>query len=119
MEYTYYGRVKLKWKLTPERRVRSGWSYGSSWTITTLDPVEIQDDKWVDMFSYRYKPEGDIYFKIKNNPKIVEILRNVEVDVKDIHIYPPDRIFNKVERQRHSYDYQMTYKYEVVTVQEK
>lgn len=118
-EYTYYGKVKLKWKLIPEKRTRN-YSFNNPWTTAILDPIEVQDDKWINVFGWKYSSEGREYFDTKSNPKIVEIVRNIGVDVNSISFsYPPDRVRNKVHKCHYDYNYQFSYQYEIIGIEEK
>lgn len=102
-EYYYLGKLKATWKLR-------GYSYETSWRIGEYgkrynerysDWVEIEDDKWVDVFLRPYNfntPDGTKYsVEIPSKPKVVEVIKKDKLDVttEEICWYCPARISNK------------------------
>lgn len=93
-EYQYVGKVKITWKVRGYTR-DYGWgrnhtNYGE-W-------IEVEDDKWVDLFIRKYGYSGNWYASTPNKPKIVEVLRNspIEARIEGISMWAPQRVTNKV-----------------------
>lgn len=106
-EYTYHGKLKITWKLTQTEQTSC---YSGRQTDKPLIIEEFEDDKWVNIFSstredYRSasttKGSQVNCYKEMNNPKIVEVVKNVGGDIPEGDelwgIWCPSRIDNKTE----------------------
>lgn len=99
-EFYYFGKVKVTWSVTPYNYNSLGyWSYQR--TKVFGETVLVKDDKWVDVFLYKYSHQQDDdkwYTVHPSKPKIVNILKNekMDVDKDNINLYLPDRVRNKV-----------------------
>ena len=99
-EYYYAGKMRGAWSLRGESRPSSYYSYGQQKQTTYSEPVEVKDDKWTDLFLYKYswsKPEDKFASSTPSKPKIVQVLRNEKMSIshEDIGIYCPERVQNK------------------------
>lgn len=96
-EYYYAGKARGTWSL---RGTRRDYSYYSRKPDTYSESVEVKDDKWTELFLYKYSwsKEGDKWATDSpNKPKIVQVLRNekMEVTADMVSIYCPERVKNK------------------------
>lgn len=99
IEYYYVGKMKGTWSLRGERRNYHYMGYGKS-TDTYSSSVEVKDDKWTELFLYKYSwsKEGDKWATASpGKPKIVQVLRNekMEIGADNISLYCPERVKNK------------------------
>ena len=94
-EYQYVGKVKITWKVRGYSRPNYGYCRNNT---TYGEWTEVEDDKWVDLFIFKYTHSSGWYAVTPNKPKIVEVLRNSEVEaiLEDISIWAPQRVTNKV-----------------------
>lgn len=124
-EYTYHGKLKITWKLTQTERSRH--YYGRENIVT-----EIEDDKWVNIFSSTRKDCRSAYitkgsevncYKEMNNPKIVEIVKNVDGEIPEDDklwgIYTPSRVDNRAECRYKGWGYNWNIIGEVVSFKVK
>lgn len=95
-EYYYAGKMKGTWKLTGEN-FEHGY-YRDSRTYKS-DPVEIKDDKWTDVFLYKYTYQtGDTWYTTSfTKPKIVEVVKNEKLNLstEQYSWYCPVRVKNR------------------------
>lgn len=66
----------------------------------TYEEAVVKDDKWTELFLYKYSwsKDGDKWAASSpSKPKIVQVLRNEKMDIeaKNISIYCPERLKNK------------------------
>jgi hypothetical protein len=99
-EYYYAGKMRGNWRLRGKSRPSSYYSYGRQEQTTYSEYVEVKDDKWTDVFLYKYSwaKDGDKYAtSLPSKPKIVQVLRNEKFEVahENIGIYCPQRVENK------------------------
>lgn len=96
-EYIYMGKVKATWNIR-------GYNYSYSYSYRDRetkygDWVEVNDDKWVDLFLRPWYSSGELRYSVEtpSKPKIVEIIKNESVSptLEQIAWYAPDRIRNK------------------------
>lgn len=105
-EYTYHGKLKITWRLTQIERAR--YFYGSIRGGVSDIITEAEDSKWVNVFSRQeFDFRGDsvtyenkaTYYEEINNPKIVEIVKNVGGEIPEGDklwgLYSPTRVDNK------------------------
>lgn len=98
-EYYYAGKLKGTWSLKGYTTHYS-YSYGSENKKTIYsDPVEIEDDKWPDVFLRKVTYSGEVAYRVEtfSKPKIVEVVKNelLELKSEDYSWYVPQRISNK------------------------
>ena len=128
-EYTYHGKLKITWKLTQTERNSYHFGRGSSRAPIVED---FEDDKWVNIFSSKtndYRQDSITkgskvnHYKEMNNPKIVEIVKNVgggiPKDDKLWGIWTPSRIDNKAECRYKGWGYNWYVSGEVVSFKVK
>lgn len=97
--YYYVGKVKATWNVRGYN-----YSYGYSYRdreIKYSGPVEIKDDKWVDLFLdlNTYTSGDKVRYSVDTpaKPKIVEVVKNepVNFNLDQLSWYAPQRITNK------------------------
>lgn len=128
-EYTYHGKLKITWKLTQTER--NSYYFGAE---TSRAPIieEFEDDKWVNIFSSKsndYRSDSTTKgnqvnrYKEMNNPKIVEIVKNVGGEIPEgdklYGIWSPSRIDNKAESCYKGWGYNWHINAEVVSFKVK
>lgn len=128
-EYTYHGKLKITWRLTQTER-------NSYYFVreTGLGPIieEFEDDKWVNIFSSKsndYRSDSITKgnqvnrYKEMNNPKIVEIVKNVGGEIPEDDklwgIWSPSRIDNKAGCRYKGWGYNWHINAEVVSFKVK
>jgi hypothetical protein len=99
-EYYYAGKMRGTWSLQGASRDYSYYSYERDRKQTYSEEVLVKDDKWTELFLYKYSwsKDGDKWATSSSSkPKIVQVLRNekMEIEVKNISIYCPERVKNK------------------------
>ena len=99
-EYYYAGKMRGTWSVRGESRPSAYYSYGQNREKTYLQPVETKDDKWTELFLYKYSwsKESDKWGSSSpSKPKIVQVVKNekMEVTVDTINICCPERVKNK------------------------
>lgn len=95
-EYYYAGKLKGTWAIR-------GYSTGSYWDrnrqTTYSEWMEVQDEKWTDVFLSKQTYSGKLSYYVQtfSKPKIVEVLRNepLSLTVEDYSWYCPQRVKNK------------------------
>ena len=100
IEYYYAGKVRGTWNLQGQRHASSYYSYRQNREKTYSQIVETKDDKWTDLFLYKYswsKEGSKWYNRSPSKPKIVQVIKNekMEVTVDTIDICCPERVENK------------------------
>lgn len=109
-EYTYHGKIKITWKITQTEQ-RPAYFGRNVDSVNSSIIEEFEDDKWVNVFSHKWNDyrsdsitkgsQVDCY-KGMNNPKIVEVIKNVGGEIPDGDklwgMWTPSRIYNKAER---------------------
>lgn len=108
-EYYYAGKVRGIWSLRGVNR-KYDYSRCVKATETYTDYVEVKDDKWTDLFLYEYswsKDRDKWYTSFPSKPKIVQVIKNekMDIEVKDISMYCPERVKNKSGLNDRSYYY--------------
>lgn len=97
-EYYYAGKLKGTWSLKGYTTHYS-YSYRSDNKTVYSEAVEIEDDKWTDVFLRKvtYSGEPKYYVETFSKPKIVEVIKNEPLDiaVEDYSWYVPQRVTNK------------------------
>lgn len=98
-EYYYAGKMRGTWSLRGVNRKYDYSRYGRADEVYS-ESVEIKDDKWTELFLYKYSwsKDGDKWATSSpSKPKIVQVLRNakMEIEAKNISIYCPERVKNK------------------------
>ncbi|MGL4583648.1 MAG: hypothetical protein ACRCVU_11790 [Flavobacterium sp.] len=98
-EYYYAGKMRGTWSLRGTRQNYSYPYYSKTQDICS-ESVEVKDDKWTELFLYKYSwsKDGDKWATSSSSkPKIVQVLRNekMEIEAKNISIYCPERVKNK------------------------
>lgn len=100
-EYYYAGKVRGSWSIRGHY-YETNWSsfnYGKRRNEEWSEWVDVQDDKWVHLFLYKYSSTSENYYtETPSKPKIVEVLRNepMTLNINEISWYCPQRIDNKV-----------------------
>lgn len=99
-EYYYAGKMKGTWNLRGKSRPSSYYSYGRQEQTTYSESVEVKDDKWTNLFLYKYswsKPGDKFASSTISKPRIVQVLRNEKIEIthKNIGIYCPERVENR------------------------
>lgn len=99
-EYYYAGKMRGTWSLQGASRDYSYYSYGRDRKQIYSEEVLVKDDKWTDLFLYKYswsKPGDKFATSTPSKPKIVQVLKNEKMSIshKDISIYCPERVQNK------------------------
>ena len=116
-EYYYAGKLKGTWKIR-------GYSWPSYWdhdkTIRYSGWVEVQDEKWTDVFlrKYRWQSDESKYgVEHPSKPKIVEIIKHepLTIDTKLVGWYCPQRVSNKTNWS----DHWQSFESELVSIEEK
>ena len=100
-EYYYAGKLKGTWSIR-------GYSYETSWAFSSYgnrkderysDWVDVQDEKWVEVFLRKqtYSEKTTYSVQTFSKPKIVEVLRHepMSLTVEDYSWYCPQRVENK------------------------
>lgn len=100
-EYYYAGKLKATWSIR-------GYSYETSWAFSSYgnrkderysDWIDVQDDKWVEVFLRKqtYSEKTTYSVQTFSKPKIVEVLRHepMSLTVEDYSWYCPQRVENK------------------------
>ncbi len=96
-EYIYMGKAKSTWNIR-------GYNYSYSYLHRDRetkygDWVEVEDDKWVDLFLRPWYSNGELKYSVEtpSKPKIVQVIKNETItpSVEQIAWYAPDRITNK------------------------
>ena len=101
-EYYYAGKVRGTWSIRGHY-YETNWSfasYGKRRNEKWPEWVDVQDDKWVHLFLYKYSSTSENYYtETPSKPKIVEVLRNepMTLDINEISWYCPQRVHNKAE----------------------
>lgn len=102
-EYYFFGRIKITWKLRGRKTVyRYNWSSIGKKDDEHTNWYDIEDSKYINLFLSSHKNNSDetvFYAETPTNPKIVEVLRNEEIDIdlKGVRwLYAPDRVTNKL-----------------------
>lgn len=97
-EYYYAGKLKGTWRLKGYTTHHSYSFRGENKTVYS-EAVEIEDDKWTDVFLRKVTYSGEPKFSVDtfSKPKIVEVIKNepLEVAVEDYSWYVPQRVTNK------------------------
>lgn len=96
-EYYYTGKMRGTWNL---RGTRRDYSYYSRKPDTYSEEIVVKDDKWTELFLYKYpwSKDGDKWATSSpSKPKIVQVIRNekMSIESKNISIYCPERVKNK------------------------
>lgn len=103
-EYHYVGKIKGTWKI---RGCTNHSYYGISRETRYSDWVEVQDDKWTDVFLRKIGHEttdgSKYYVETFSKPKIVEIVKHepINLAVQDYSWYCPQRVINKTSFSDH------------------
>lgn len=100
-EYYYAGKLKGTWSIR-------GYSYETSWAFSSYglrrnerysDWVDVQDDKWTEVFLRKqtYSEKTTWSVETFSKPKIVQVLRNepLSLTAEDYSWYCPQRVTNK------------------------
>lgn len=124
-EYTYHGKLKITWRLTQTER--SSYYFGRE-TSRSAIVEEFEDDKWVNVFSstrldYRgastTKGSPVNCYKEINNPKIVEVVKNVNGAIPEGDelwgVWSPSRVDNRAECRIKGWGYNWNVSGEVVS----
>lgn len=98
-EYYYAGKIRGTWSLRGTRRGSYSYYSGSRQDISS-ESVVVKDDKWTELFLYKYSWSNDPDKWATNStskPKIVQVLRNekTEIEANNVSIYCPERVKNK------------------------
>lgn len=102
-EFYYFGKVKVTWSVTPYNYKNYGYSWSGRNSRETVygETKVVKDDKWLDVFLYKYEHQSNQakwYAEHPSKPKIVKIIKHekIEVDKENLGLYLPDRVKNKV-----------------------
>lgn len=109
-EYYYAGKLKGTWSIR-------GYTYETSWAFNSYgnrkneqysDWIEVQDDKWIEVFLRKqtYSEKTSYSVETFSKPKIVEVVRHepLSLSVDEYSWYCPQRVENKTnlyDRWRH------------------
>lgn len=99
-EYYYAGKVRGTWNVQGQSRSSSYSSYGQSREKTYSQVVETKDDKWTDLFLYKYswsRDEDKYAVSFSSKPKIVQVVKNEKIGItaENINLTCPERVKNK------------------------
>lgn len=107
-EYYYAGKVKGTWNVIGETRNHS-YQHGSPRKSVYSQPVEVEDDKWSDLFlhKYTYGNTNKWHVETPSKPKIVEVVKNEQMflTLDQYSWYCPERVKNKSGLNDHSWHY--------------
>ncbi len=100
IKYYYAGKVRGTWNVQGQSRPSSYYSYGQSREKTYSQVVETKDDKWTDLFLYKYswsRDEDKYAVSFSSKPKIVQVVKNEKIGITAENINPacPERVKNK------------------------
>lgn len=120
-EYYYAGKLKGTWSIR-------GFTYETSWTFSSYgnrknerysDWIDVQDDKWIEVFLRKqtYSEKTTWSVQTFSKPKIVEVLRHepMSLSSEDYSWYCPSRVENKTKL----YDYYSNLERKLVKVDSK
>lgn len=115
-EYYYAGKLKGTWSIR-------GYATGDYWyrnrQTTYSDWVDIQDEKWTDVFLSKQTYSGKLSYYVQtfSKPKIVEIVRHepLSLSIEDYKWDCPQRVTNKTN----FYDRWQRTESKLVSVEEK
>lgn len=100
--YYYVGKVKATWNVRGYNYSYGFSSYGGRPRETTYsEPVEVKDDKWIDLFLNldTYTSDNKVRYSVNTpaKPKIVKVVKNAAVNfnLDQLSWYAPQRITNK------------------------
>lgn len=98
-EYYYAGKMRGTWNVRGESGTGM-YYYGQNREKIYSQLVETKDDKWTELFLYKYSwsKEGDKWATSSTSkPKIVQVIRNEGMNITPdmVSIYCPERVKNK------------------------
>lgn len=106
-EYYYAGKLKGTWSIR-------GFTYETSWAFSSYgnrknerysDWVDVQDEKWIEVFLRKqtYSEKTTWSVQTFSKPRIVQVLRHepMTLDVEDYSWYCPSRVENKTKLYDH------------------
>ena len=115
-EYYYAGKLKGTWSI---RGYETGGYWDRNRQTTYSDWVDIQDEKWTDVFLSKQTYSGKLSYYVQtfSKPKIVEVLSNepLNLSTEDYNWYCPQRVTNKTN----FYDRWQRTESKLVSVEEK
>lgn len=120
-EYYYAGKLKGTWSIR-------GFTYETSWAFSSYgnrknerysDWVDVQDEKWIEVFLRKQTYSEKTTWSVQTfpKPKIVQVLRHepMALEVEDYSWYCPNRVENKTKL----YDYYRNLERKLVKVESK
>lgn len=120
-EYYYAGKLKGTWSIR-------GFTYETSWAFSSYgnrkneqysDWVDVQDEKWIEVFLRKqtYSEKTTWSVQTFSKPKIIQVLRHepMTLAVEDYSWYCPQRVENKTR----IYDYYRNLERKLINVESK